>query len=198
MKVWKKILIILAVIIGLFALLNINYFLANFNLLARRPQITYQMEHGMVLATMTPSTLLIPSLAIDAPIQYATQTNESSFQDALINGVVHYPGTADIGQFGNAYIFGHSSDFIWSKGKFKTVFATLPQIQKGAEIYVSNAAGEKFTYLVTGSFVVTANDTSVLDQQGNAKKLLTLQTSWPVGTALKRWIVTAEIKNSSQ
>lgn len=194
MGIWKKIIIILGVIIALFVVLNINYFKANFGFFARRPQLAYEAEHQPAQPTMAPNTLAIPSLGISAPIVYATGTTETAFQAALINGVAHYPNTADPGKLGNCYIFGHSSDFIWSKGKYKNVFATLPQIQKGAEIYISSRTGEKFTYLVTQSFAVSANDTSVLSQQGNVKKLLTLQTSYPVGTAIARWVVAAEIK----
>jgi LPXTG-site transpeptidase (sortase) family protein len=198
MQAWKKIVIMLAATVAVFLVLNINYFAANLRLMFRRPQINYQIEHQAAFATMTPNTLIIPSLGIQAPIIYTDDKTENGFQAALINGVVHYPGTANVGELGNVYIFGHSSDFFWSKGKYKNIFATLPEIKPGAEIYASNPAGEKFTYLVTAGFAVASNDTSVLDQQGNTKKLLTLQTSWPVGTALKRWVVTAELKNSSR
>jgi HemK-like putative methylase len=70
--------------------------------------------------------LSIPSLSIEAPIQFIDKADEKTFQAALKNGVVHYPGTALAGEFGNMYIFGHSSDYIWSKGHYKTIFAVLP------------------------------------------------------------------------
>jgi len=191
-----RIVIFVGVLLGLFLILNFNYFVANLKLIYNRPQITYIAEHSQIQATMTPDTLIIQSLGITAPVVYATEKTEKAYQAALINGVVHYPDTANPGQLGNVYIFGHSSDFIWSKGHYKTIFATLPQITKGAEIDISDSGGQKFVYLVTGTFVVSPDDASVLDQHNNTEKLLTLQTSWPVGTALKRWIVTAEIKNS--
>jgi LPXTG-site transpeptidase (sortase) family protein len=140
-----------------------------------------------------PNTLSIPSLGITAPIVEPKENNEASFQEALKTGVVHYPGTAAVGELGNPYIFGHSSDFAFKGGSFKTVFALLPKIQKGADIVVTNGAGQVFHYQVTDSFVAKSTDTNLLDQKEYKEKLLTLQTSYPIGTALKRWIVQAKL-----
>jgi sortase A len=140
-----------------------------------------------------PDQLRIPSLNIEAPIKYVTEKDEAVFQTALAEGVVHYPDTATPGQAGNVYIFGHSSDLAWSKGEYKTVFALLPQIKIGEEIFVSDNNGKEYTYTVTGTRVVSPKDLSVLDQGNYEKRVLSLQTSYPVGTALKRFVVTAEL-----
>lgn len=147
-----------------------------------------------VQAKMEPNRLLIPSLGISAPVQYVDQNSEKVFQEALINGVVHFPGTAKPGEFGNAYIFGHSSDYVFSKGNYKTVFALLPRIEINANIVISNPEGYQFIYKVINKVIVQPNETQYLDQYGYKKHLLTLQTSYPVGTALKRYIVIAELQ----
>lgn len=131
--------------------------------------------------------------AFEAHVVNVTATTEPEFQAALINGVVHYPGTALPGELGNVYIFGHSSDNAWSKGRYKNIFAVLPQIQKGAKVYLSNSQGQVFAYLVTESLVVGPQDVKWLDQEGYRQKLLTLQTSYPIGTSLKRFVVRAEL-----
>lgn len=143
---------------------------------------------------LQPNYLSIPSLGIEAPIVEPAQSNEQAFQDALKKGVVHYPGTAEVGQPGNSYIFGHSSDFAFKGGDYKTVFALLPRIEKGAEIQVSDQEGNMFTYTVTEQFVANSTDLHLLDQNTNGEKILTVQTSYPVGTALKRYIVKAKLK----
>lgn len=142
--------------------------------------------------------LWIPSLGITAPIVYITEANEKTYQAALASGAVHFPQTAEPGEFGNVYIFGHSSDYAWSQGAYKTVFALLTKIQPSAEILVSNKQGEVFTYVVKTAKVIGSNDIQYLSQQGYTKKLLTLQTSYPIGTALKRYLVIAEIKTSDK
>jgi LPXTG-site transpeptidase (sortase) family protein len=141
-----------------------------------------------------PNYIFIPSLSIKAPIVESSGTSEKEFQDALMNGVVHYPGTAEVGEFGNAYLFGHSSDYIFKGGNYKTVFALLPKIENNAEIYVSNSEGETFKYVVTEQFVAASDATYLLDQGDGTEKILTLQTSYPLGTALKRYIVKAKLR----
>jgi LPXTG-site transpeptidase (sortase) family protein len=140
-----------------------------------------------------PNTLLIEALNIDAPLIYVTEKKEAVFQEALQHGVVHYPGTAAIGQVGNAYFFGHSSDLPWAKGEYKTIFAALPDITKGTNILVTDETGAQYNYTVTETKVIRPTDFSVLNQETNGKKILTLQTSYPLGTALRRFIVVAEI-----
>lgn len=141
-------------------------------------------------------TLAIPSLGINAPVIYEVAQNEEAFQLALRNGVVHYPGSALPGAVGNVYIFGHSSDYAWSKGDYKSVFALLPKIENGAEIKLTDSKGFMYTYLVTNQFVVGPKDVNVLSQETNGKHMLTVQTSYPIGTALKRYVVQAELRQS--
>jgi len=140
-----------------------------------------------------PDTLKIGSLGIQTPIIYGIAKTEAAYQEALRNGVVHFPDTALPGELGNVYIFGHSSDYVWSPGDYKTIFARLPQIETGAEIEITNAAGKLFVYTVIETKIVGPRDLSVLDQFENKRHLLTLQTSYPLGTALQRYIVVAEL-----
>lgn len=195
----KKILILAGIIAAIFLILNFNYFWVNIKFsFSRPPQRSIPQVQSASSSTpevFEPNMLNVPSLGIIAPVVYIAEQGETAYQAALINGVVHFPGTANPGQLGNCYIFGHSSDFIWSKGHYKTVFALLPRIQKGAEIEITDPKGQKFIYTVTDSRKVASSDLSVLDQQGNKKKFLTLQTSYPVGTALARWVVIGELKN---
>ena len=192
----KKILIALLVLLAIFVILDFGYFSANGKFFFRGRTEVYQSPAPAIQPQKKtdPNLLSIASLGIEAPIVYPTANSETAYQAALVNGVAHYPGTPLPGELGNVYIFGHSSDFVFSKGHYKSIFATLPKIALGDQIVVSDPSGNAFTYTVTGSREVAADDLSVLDQHGKQKKLLTLQTSYPVGTALKRWIVIAELK----
>ncbi|MDQ7814673.1 MAG: class E sortase [Patescibacteria group bacterium] len=135
---------------------------------------------------------MIKNLGIDAPVVYIEEKNEAAYQAALKKGVVHFPGTALPGELGNVYIFGHSSDYAWADSPYRAVFALLTEIEVGDEIRISDSKGGVFVYRVIETRVVTPKDLSVLDQRGKQKKLLTLQTSYPLGTALRRFIVLAE------
>ena len=157
-------------------------------------EVTQKQEDGSSKPVYEPNTVVIKSLGISAPIKFVTEANEAVFQEALQSGVVQFPNTAPVGTVGNTYIFGHSSDFAFAKGEYKTVFALLPSIKKDAEILVTNAEGKQFSYVVTDTFVANNTDLHLLDQNTGGKAVLTLQTSYPIGTALKRYIVKAELK----
>jgi len=145
-------------------------------------------------APLQANEILIPSIGVRAPIVYVEVIDEALFVDALHRGVVHYPLTAIPGEPGNAFLFGHSSDWIGVDDPYRNVFALLPHLKVGDEIYVSNPEGQTFVYVVGETFIVSPTDTRVLDQGDGSTSNLTLQTSYPFGTALARYIVRATLK----
>lgn len=172
--------------------LNAEYFLAHLGYrVAPRPALV-QAATSTAETTGEPDRLSIASLGIEAPVVYIENKDEKTYQAALKKGVVHFPGTAMPGEPGNVYIFGHSSDYAWADSPYRAVFALLTEIKVGDGISLSDSQGRMFRYRVTGTKVVSPKDLSVLDQGGYKKRLLTLQTSYPLGTALRRFIVTAE------
>jgi LPXTG-site transpeptidase (sortase) family protein len=200
-KPWQERLAPLLLVLLIFGVLNAGYLWAHIRFTFSSVFGTTETNaHEIVfpqIERLEPDLLRIDRMGIAAPIQYVATSTEAVFQEALMDGVVHYPGTALPGEFGNVYIFGHSSDYRWSKGSYKTVFALLTKIKTGDDILITNHEGIPFHYIVNGTSIVSPTDVHVLDQQGNTKKLLTLQTSYPLGTALKRLIVTAEMATSS-
>lgn len=114
------------------------------------------------------------------------------FMKELEKGIVRYPGTAKPGEVGNAFIFGHSSNYYWEKGNYNTIFATLDQLEKGDEIIVYYNQ-KKFIYRVTDESVVKPGDTKALNSRDPKKKEISLMTCWPVGTTNERLIVFGEL-----
>jgi LPXTG-site transpeptidase (sortase) family protein len=196
-KILKFILGILTILVVGFVLLNFDYFSQQIRYSVNRTFVTEaqrEIRRDEQNIALGPNELYIPTLDIRAPIILIDSVGEEVFQSALEKGVVLYPGTAPVGSVGNSYIFGHSSDYVLAKGDYKTVFALLPKIEIGAEILVTNERGEKFEYKVYDKFVAQKTATYLLDQDTKGKKILTLQTSYPIGTALQRYIVKAELK----
>ncbi len=196
-KILKIILGLVGVVAFGFMLLNFDYFSQQIQYHVNRTFVTEVQreirrdEKNIVLEA---NELYIPTLEIRAPIIFIDSVGEDVFQPAFQRGVVLYPETAPVGAVGNSYIFGHSSDYIFAKGDYKTVFALLPNIEIGAVIQVTNERGEEFEYIVYEKFVAENTATYLLDQDTKGKKILTLQTSYPIGTALQRYIVKAELK----
>ena len=164
--------------------------------------ITEKFELPSVLAEIAPpdNRLIIPKLGIHAPIKTAAGVDlhrqdwaeiENEIQDALRGGVVSFPGTAQPGEKGNAFITGHSSYYPIFPGRYKDVFALLPKIEIGEEIQVWQGQ-RKFIYRVSEKREVSPAATDVLNETDDSR--LTLMTCTPLGTTLRRLIVTAQLE----
>jgi len=149
--------------------------------------------------TPTDNRLVIPKLGKSIPIVDTGESQiqgenwsmlEKQIQSALQGGVVHYPGTAKPGQFGNVFITGHSSYYPWDPGQYKDVFATLSQLEVGDRYYVYYKQTQ-YSYEVTSKKEVKPSNVDVLSQPKD-EKISTLMTCSPVGTTLRRLIITAK------
>jgi LPXTG-site transpeptidase (sortase) family protein len=116
---------------------------------------------------------------------------ENIFMQELEKGVVRYPGTALPGEKGNAFIFGHSSNYPWVKGEYNEVFALLDHLEFGDQIIVYYNQ-KKFVYTIREKKVVRPGDVKALERDPEASEL-SLMTCWPIGTTLKRMLVFAEL-----
>lgn len=143
--------------------------------------------------------IIIPKLGLNIPLVTPSyeallaedwEGLEGNIQDALQLGVVHYPGTARPGQAGNFFVTGHSSYYPWFPGKYKTIFARLHDLDVNDEYWVYYG-GDKYRYIIRSKEEVKPTNVSVLDQPVN-KRMATLMTCTPVGTTLRRLIISAE------
>lgn len=145
-------------------------------------------------STLSDDTIYIPKIKTKAPIVWDVTGGSSDVNadllKALERGVARYPQTALPDQVGNVFLTGHSSNYWWEKGKYKTVFALLSKLVAGDVIYVKYQ-GVVYTYRVNGQKVVKPTETSVLNP--TKTPVLSLMTCTPTGTALYRRVVTADL-----
>ncbi len=143
--------------------------------------------------------LIIPKLNLNVPVVVPSNADllkedwtalEEDIQSGLQDGVVHYPGTAKPGQAGNFFVTGHSSYFPWAPGKYKSVFARLGELNVGDEYWVYYG-GDKYRYVISEKKEIKPSDVTVLDQPVS-KRVSTLMTCTPVGTTLRRLILSAQ------
>lgn len=124
--------------------------------------------------------LHFPRLEQDLPIVHGTD------EDELERGVGHYATTALPGQ----------NDQILFSGHRDTVFRRMGELEIGDEIVVEMAYGT-FTYKITATDIVDADDTTVIRSTA-PDEVLTLSTCYPftyVGSAPDRYIIYAEPKD---
>lgn|GEM_PF-3435233 len=141
-----------------------------------------------------PYTVTVPRIGVRAPlVSIAVNTNKAQ-QDGLAQGVIHIPGTPEPGELGNAFYAGHSSDYAFKKGEYKSVFALLPQLKKG-DYFILTSDTKAYYFTAIETIITGPEDTSVMSRGGGKEKLASIQTSYPVGTAKKRFVVVGRLSH---
>jgi LPXTG-site transpeptidase (sortase) family protein len=145
-----------------------------------------------VAPSATPE-VIIPKINVEIPLVGfdLTTTNEADVENALNDGVTHYPTTVLPGQKGNAAFFGHSSNNIFNPGKYKFAFALLHDIVPGDTFYITYE-GKVYAYQVYDKKIVPPSDVAVLNNVPDKVATATLITCDPPGTSLNRLVVWGE------
>jgi len=135
--------------------------------------------------------VIIPKINVDIPVVYnVTGIDETSMDNGLLNGAVHYPYSPLPGQDGNVVVVGHSSNNIFNPGKYKFAFVLLHDLQDG-DTFMLNYHGTQYVYKVYEHKVVSRFDVSILGPSGQTATA-SLITCDPPGTALNRLVVLGE------
>ena len=118
-------------------------------------------------------TIEIPKLGL------STKVHEGQSLAVLARGPGHLAGSALPGELGNVVIPGH-----------RTVgphpFLDIDRLENGDQIVLATAA-ERFVYAVTGTAIVSPDDTSVTEPTPDAT--LTLYACHPKGSDRQRYVV---------
>lgn len=188
----KVLLSLTAVYLAVFYLINFSAFWQRLNYIAlAQPVPTATAEptpEPSKPIIIRPPKITIAKLGIEAPVLYEYPVLD--ILEGLKNGVVRYEGTAHPNERGNTVLVGHSSDFPWSTGSYKTVFALLDKLEVGDEIKLTYE-NEIFTYAVNKKSVVAPSFTQSLHR--SIDPTLTLLTCYPVGSTRSRLIIQANL-----
>jgi LPXTG-site transpeptidase (sortase) family protein len=149
------------------------------------------INDASVAATAQPE-VIIPKINVEIPVDYnQTTTDESQIENALDSGVVHYPTTVKPGETGNTAYFGHSSNNIFNKGKYKFAFVLLHNLEPGDTFYLTYN-NKAFVYKVFSRTIVDPSDVGVLGPVSGHTATATLITCDPPGTSLKRLVIVGD------
>lgn len=136
----------------------------------------------------------IQKIGVKAPITWSKSMLEEDLLKDLESGLIRYPKTGIPGQFGNAFITGHSSNYVWAKGDYNYILKDLNDIEVGDEIIItatqSNGKILNYRYIISLKEVVPADDQRMFEETTTPS--ITLSTCWPLGTNWKRLMVKAE------
>lgn len=144
------------------------------------PAIPIEAENANILE--------IPQFNIKAPILEVETPDPDTIYKKLKQGVVLYP-SSDIPGKGYSIIIGHSSQYPWDSGRYKSVFSLLNQLEQGDKIYVFwNQKPLVFEVKDKKIFLPWPKGTESTETIFSPSDEITLilQSCWPVGTAFKR------------
>lgn len=135
--------------------------------------------------------IIIPKINVEIPVVYTEPSiEEERVQKALESGVLHYATTPGPGEVGNGVIFGHSSNNILNKGKYKFAFVLLKRLEAG-DTFILQKDGKRYVYRVYEKKIVKPEDVSVLTRNDKPASF-SLITCDPPGTSINRLVVTGE------
>lgn len=136
--------------------------------------------------------IIIPKINAELPVVYNEPSiEEHAVQRALEDGVLHYASTSNPGEQGNGVIFGHSSNNILNKGKYKFAFVLLKRLETG-DTFIIQKDGKRYVYRVFAKKVVKPEEVDILTDSQGKTATFALVTCDPPGTSLNRLVVTGE------
>ncbi len=155
-----------------------------------KPPITNSSTISGVSATIS-----MPKTGIKAPIVFGIDQNDfKAMYNKLNKGVVHYSATPKPGERGTAMIIGHSSDFVWKRNAFASIFALLDKLQPGDPIIVTYSDGQSYKFIVKQALIYDPkhdNPSKIAALENSTSPSLVLITCWPVNSTAKRYMVQA-------
>jgi LPXTG-site transpeptidase (sortase) family protein len=181
-------IVLVIFLFGFFNEVLISPFIQPSRTVAATPLI---VDNNNTASTANPE-VIIPKINVEIPVNYSeTSTDENTIENDLQSGVVHYPTTSLPGQNGNTAFFGHSSNNIFNKGKYKFAFVLLHTLVTGDTFYLSYN-GKMYVYKVISRNIVDPSDVGVLNPVPGQTATATLITCDPPGTSLHRLIIVGQ------
>lgn len=136
-----------------------------------------------------PIRLVIEKIGVDAPVENPQSRDIAVLDNALLKGVVHYPGSGSLESNTNMFIFGHSTNWTTVHNQAFKSLNRLNELQLGDKIKLFSDEKE-YTYKVIGVSLVAQDEALVKFEAG--KRKLTLSTCDTFGKRDARFVVTAD------
>ncbi|HEY1074305.1 MAG TPA: class D sortase [Patescibacteria group bacterium] len=197
---------ILAIVEGLFvftALFLAIFIYANWGAVSNEFAFAFKSPTAAPTVTSTPAAtatpvyepahIIIEKLGVDTPITWDVSAEDTV--EYLNKGVAHLQGSAHLGEVGNVFITGHSSDYAWKKNPYAAVFSLVPKLVPGDKITIREH-GKAYVYQVAEVKVVHPDQVEVANE--TTSPVLTLLTCYPVGTSRDRFVVHASLISSPE
>ena len=120
-------------------------------------------EYGVTIANIQPSTrILVPSIGVDSTISELSilDLGDNRSYESPDNTVGHIPESANAGEQGTSWFFGHTESPISREGSVFFNLQKVPEkLRNGEDVYIITDNGvNQFLYRVTSTKVVHQNN----------------------------------------
>lgn len=195
---WSFLAVVLAVFLLFFAILHIIDFVPEVtdgnSEIEAETAIAAEVDEATV-TNPTPTRIIIDAIGVDSVVSSPNSRDIDVLDEALLDGVVHYPGSALLNDDENMFLFGHSSRLPVVHNQAFKVFNRLSDLEEGQIIRVQGNGVEN-VYRVRSVELVNANEALVTFGEG--EKQLTLSTCDSFGAKDDRFVVKADFIGSYQ
>lgn len=140
-----------------------------------------------------PLRIMIDRIGVDSTIVNPISRDIEDLDEALLEGVVHYPGSGDLEDHTNMFLFGHSSGLRVVHNQAFKVFNDLKELESGDLIRIQSK-GKEYLYRVDSLTLTTAEEAWV--ELSDREKKLTLSTCNSFGSKQERYVVEADFVGS--
>ena len=136
---------------------------AYFREIARLDGFSPVGEYGVMISNIQPSTrILIPSIGVDSTISELSilDLGDNRSYESPNNTVGHIPESANAGEQGTSWFFGHTESPISREGSVFFNLQKVPEkLRNGEDVYIITDNGvNQFLYRATSTKVVHQND----------------------------------------
>lgn len=152
-----------------------------------------QVVSASEISNISPQRVIIDALDVDSTIVAPASRDIKVMDDALRDGVVHYPGSGLLSNDGTMFLFGHSSSLPVIYNEMYKVFNDLSKLESGNTIRIQGGGVEN-VYRVTSVSLVDSED-ALVDLSGKDKSLI-ISTCNSFGSKSERFVVKADFVGS--
>lgn len=145
------------------------------------------------VSTVKPIRVAIKKIGVDSLILNPESSETAALDNALLSGVVRYPGSGTLEDNLNVFLFGHSSYLPVVNNQSYKAFNRLQELQLGDEIQLFSDS-RVYSYKVTKVEVAEASEALVNFSSGKRKVILSTCDSF--GEKTDRFVVEATFVES--
>lgn len=146
------------------------------------------IKQDILLESVLPDRIVIEKIGVNAPVVNPETRDIVALDQALLQGVVRYPGSGGLDDISNMFLFGHSTNWATVHNQAYKSLNRLGELQIGDIIRVES---NKTIYIYKVFSVSQVDKDKALVEFKTGEKLLTLSTCDTFGARSNRFVVEA-------